>query len=106
MIAHWFEQGWDVRTEVPILLPGGATNRIDRLIIKGKHAIVVDFKTGEKSNADRKQVSEYMEILRKMEFVEVEGYLLYTRDKEVVSIPGGKHTRVRKKDDKQLGLDF
>lgn len=108
VIGKWFEGTWDVRTEVPILLPGGATNRIDRLMLHGTQAVVVDFKTGEKSAADQQQVSEYMEILRKMGYGEVEGYLLYTRDKEVVEVGKGKPSRVvkKKKSDNQLGLDF
>ena len=69
--------------------------------------MVVDFKTGEKSSADQKQVSAYMEILRKMNFKEVEGYLLYTRDSEVISLGEGKIKVVKhKKDERQLGLGF
>jgi ATP-dependent exoDNAse (exonuclease V) beta subunit len=108
VIAKWFDDTWDVRTEVPILLPGGARNRIDRLMLNGKVAVVVDFKTGEKSKADQQQVAEYMEILRQMGFAEISGYLLYTRDREVVEVTGGKSAKVvnKKKDDKQLGLGF
>jgi ATP-dependent helicase/nuclease subunit A len=105
-IGKWFDGSWDVRTEVPILLPGGATNRIDRLMLKGKQAVVVDFKTGEKSGADQQQVAEYIQILRQMGFTDVSGYLLYTRDKEVMEVGKGKPGRVvrKKKDDNQLGL--
>lgn len=110
IIGNWFAAGWDVRTEVPILHPGGATNRIDRLLLKEKQAVVVDYKTGEKSKADTQQVAAYMDTLRQMGFAEVTGFLLYTRDKEVVEVGKGldKPTRVvrKKKDDKQLGLDF
>jgi ATP-dependent exoDNAse (exonuclease V) beta subunit len=108
VVAKWFDGSWDVRTEVPILLPGGATNRIDRLMLAGKQAVIVDFKTGEKSAADQKQVAEYMEILGQMGFMEVSGYLLYTRDKEVMEVGKGKPTRTvkKKKDDHQLGLGF
>ncbi len=107
-IGKWFDSDWDVRTEVPILIPGGATNRIDRLMLKGKQAVIVDFKTGEKSGADQQQVAEYIQILTAMGFTDVSGYLLYTRDKEVVEVGKGKPTRVvkRKKEDHQLGLDF
>ncbi|MBA4054857.1 MAG: hypothetical protein C0490_09110, partial [Marivirga sp.] len=105
-IASWFETGWDIRTEVPILLPGGAENRIDRLLLKGKRAVVVDFKTGEPTKADQKQVQDYIDILRKMNFVEVEGYLLYIRKAEVVSVLHGKIKTSKQKDKHQLGLGF
>ena len=106
VVASWFDSSWDVRTEVPILLPGGKSNRIDRLLLNGKRAVVVDFKTGEVKKEDQKQVKEYMDIVKAMGFTEVEGYLLYTRHKEVVSMSDGKLKPLKKKDDKQLGLNF
>lgn len=106
VVSGWFGTDWMVRTEVPILLPGGGESRIDRLMTSGGKAIVVDFKTGEKSKLDQKQVLEYMETLKKMDFKEVEGYLLYTRDHEVVSVGEGKAKAMKKKDKRQLGLDF
>ncbi len=106
-VRSWFDASWDVRTEMPVLLPGGGENRIDRLLLKGKKAIVIDFKTGAPSKQDQKQVQDYIEILRKMNFVDVEGYLLYIRTKEVVSVSMGKVKVSRKvKDEKQLGLGF
>jgi ATP-dependent exoDNAse (exonuclease V) beta subunit len=103
-IAGWFSPEWEVRTEVPILLPGGAESRIDRLMTKNKKAIVVDFKTGEPSKADQKQVLDYIDTLRKMNFVEVDGFLLYVRTGELVSVVQKKVKTVKKKDDAQLGL--
>nr|WP_255534532.1 UvrD-helicase domain-containing protein [Chryseolinea lacunae] len=105
-IASWFSEAWDVRTEIPILMPGGIENRIDRLLIKNKKAIVIDFKTGEPTRADQHQVSEYMEILRQMNFIDITGFLLYIRKGEVISVPRGKPKAVRKKDEQQLGLGF
>jgi hypothetical protein len=67
-VASWFDPSWEVRTEIPILLPSGVENRIDRLMLKGRKAVVVDFKTGIPSKADQKQVRDYIDILRKMNF--------------------------------------
>jgi len=105
-IRNWFSGAWDVRTEVPILLPGGTTNRIDRLMLKGKQAVVVDYKTGEPSRSDHQQVSEYLDILRKMGFTDVEGFLLYTRDRNVVAVGRGKPKAKKKGPDGQLDLDL
>jgi len=103
-IKSWFVPGWHVRTEVPILLPQGNESRIDRLMIKEKKAIVIDFKTGEPAKADHKQVSEYLEILRKMNYPAVEGYLLYVRTGEVISIAPSRARISKRKDDHQLDL--
>lgn len=106
LIASWFSESWKVRTEVPIIIPGGGDNRIDRLMTEGTKAVVVDFKTGEPTKADQHQVTEYIAIMHQMNFTEVEGYLLYTKTGDVVSVPPGKTSKGKKKDEKQLGLGF
>ncbi len=107
-ICAWFERDWEVRTEVPILLPGGEENRIDRLLVKGRKAIVVDFKTGERKKSDEKQVLQYIEVLRQMNFPDVKGYLLYLRDIEIVELKTGTKSRLiqkaKHKDQLDLGL--
>lgn len=103
-ISNWFNEDWTVKTEVPILLPGGAENRIDRLLLKEKKAVVIDYKTGEKSATDQQQVKAYIDILKKMGYTEVEGYLLYLRDLDIVSVHKASGKINKAKDDKQLGL--
>jgi ATP-dependent exoDNAse (exonuclease V) beta subunit len=104
-IRSWFSPGWSVKTEVPILLPDGTENRIDRLLVKDRSAIVIDFKTGERSPSDKQQVLNYIEVLRKMNFPDVEGYLLYVKTGEVnaVSPPRG---RIVKQRDNRNQLDL
>lgn len=104
-IKDWFSTSWSVKTEVPILLPGGDENRIDRLMTKDKKALVVDFKTGVHSKQDAAQVKAYVGILRQMNFTEVEGYILYLKDRELINVNDLKAKSAKKKEDKdQLGL--
>ena len=107
-MSRWFSREWNVRTEVSILLPDGNESRIDRLMTSGSKAVVVDFKTGNRKKADEKQVLEYMDTLRRMNFTDVEGYLLYLTGNSVVEVkPEGKPKLVKKKKDTQqleLGL--
>lgn len=107
-IAGWFSRDWEVRTEVPILLPGGEENRIDRLLVKDRKAIVVDFKTGSRKKADEKQVLQYMDILRQMNFPAVEGYLLYLGETAIVEVKAPSKLRLvqKAKDRDQLDLGF
>lgn len=106
-VRDWFSNKWEVRTEVPILLPQGGDSRIDRLMISGSNAVVVDFKTGERNKRDHQQVLEYMNILHQMNFTNVEGYVLYLRDMEVISVSDQKVKPSKRKESKgQLGLDF
>jgi ATP-dependent helicase/nuclease subunit A len=105
IIASWFSPHWQVRTEVPILLPGGEENRIDRLMLDGAKAIIVDFKTGNPNKADQTQVLAYMDVLKKMNFTEVDGFILYLKSSEVVEVKKGTSKKVkRKKDDDQMEL--
>src|SRR5690606_10326359 len=104
LVSSWFDEGWDVRTEVPVVLPGGEESRFDRLLLRGNKASVIDFKTGAPSKADHHQVLAYMDILRSMNFTVVEGYVLYVRTGEVVEVKAGKAKTVKKKDDSQLEL--
>lgn len=104
LISSWFDESWEVRTEVPVMLPGGEENRFDRLLIKDNRAVVIDFKTGAPSKADQQQVLAYMDVLRNMNFAEVEGYVLYVRTGEVVEVKTEKAKTVKKKDDDQLEL--
>lgn len=105
VIKDWFSKTWTVKTEVPIILPDGDENRIDRLMIKDKKAIVVDFKTGAHSKNDIAQVKAYVNILHQMNFTEVEGYILYLKDREVINVNDLKLKSSKKKEDKdQLGL--
>lgn len=103
-IRSWFETDWEVKTEIPVLLPDGSENRIDRLLVKGKKAIVLDFKTGDPVKVDQKQVQEYLDILKKMNFVETEGYLLYLKTNEIISVAPPRARLNKKKDDNQLDL--
>jgi len=77
---------------------------MDRLLLKGKHAVVIDFKTGLPSSADQRQMQEYMTILTQMNFYPVEGFLLYIRSGEVVTVKTGKPRRLPKRSPGQLEL--
>lgn len=88
-IQDWFSKKWEVRTEA-VVLPGKTDpKRLDRVLIDDKKAIVIDFKTGAKKSNDKKQVDEYMALLKEMGYEEVNGYLVYLEGVEIVHlIPG------------------
>jgi ATP-dependent helicase/nuclease subunit A len=56
-------------------------------MISGKHAIVVDYKWGEKMTEKyHKQVSRYAETLKKCGFEKVEGFLWYINQDEAEQV--------------------
>jgi CRISPR/Cas system-associated exonuclease Cas4 (RecB family) len=103
-VRSWFSDEWEVRTEVPILLPRGKESRLDRLLLKDRKAVVIDFKTGGPMKSDQQQVVEYMTILHQMNYADVEGFLLYVKTGEIVSVKAGRPKVVKKKDSSQLDL--
>ncbi|HCW06973.1 MAG TPA: hypothetical protein DGG95_06370, partial [Cytophagales bacterium] len=102
-IEDWFSEKWEVKNEVHALLPKGQEYRIDRLLLKNKNAVVIDFKTGQRRKEDQKQVTDYCSMLQQMGFV-AEGYLLYCSDGEIVNVLPPKI--LNRKNKTQLGLDF
>jgi CRISPR/Cas system-associated exonuclease Cas4 (RecB family) len=76
----WFSGDWEVINECSILQNTGVevgTHRPDRVMVKGNHVIVVDFKFGKPDNKYIGQVQGYMNLLSQMGYQKVEGYLWY-----------------------------
>ncbi len=86
-IKKLFETDHEVKTESEIILPGGATYRPDRVLIKNNYAIIVDFKTGITNKDHEKQLSDYQEALIKMGYSNVEKYLLYIDAEKLEKLP-------------------
>lgn len=79
---EWFSGRWKVvRNEQDIILPGsGLTRRPDRVMSDGTRAVVVDYKFGERDGEKhRRQIREYLELLRQMGYTHTEGYLWYVK---------------------------
>ena len=92
LIKSWFSPEWDtVHNENEIIIPyssEGGLRRPDRVITKGTDAIVIDYKFGlQHKHIYIRQVSEYMELLRKMGYKNIKGYLWYVELDEVQEVP-------------------
>lgn len=86
VFASWFEGEGQLMTEQGILLPDGTQKRPDRIILKEKEAVIVDFKTGTKSEKQQKQVKEYMELVASLTRKNTRGYLCYLEDGKIVEV--------------------
>ncbi|MHA8098633.1 UvrD-helicase domain-containing protein [Aquirufa aurantiipilula] len=85
-IKQFFIPGELFISEEDILLPDGNVIRPDRVIKKKESLIVVDYKTGKKEEKHLTQVNSYCEALRKMGYVDVQGAIIYTVNKEVTYV--------------------
>ncbi len=86
-VNEWFAPDKQIINEGTILVPTG-TYRPDRVIMNDNKVIIVDYKFGElKNEKHARQVKRYMDLLKKMGYSNIEGYLWYLRDKdEVVNV--------------------
>ena len=71
---------------MPIIVRFGYPKRPDRVLLHGKNAIVIDFKTGLEKSKDSKQVLEYSGLLNEMGYPYVEAYLLYIGLNKVIKV--------------------
>lgn len=75
--TNWFSAEAKILCEQEILLPNASVRRPDRLVFFGNHAVVIDYKFGNRRlPCYARQVQGYMQLLRQMGFT-VEGYLCY-----------------------------
>lgn len=76
-IKPLFAEGLIIKTEADILLTDGTWLRPDRVILSGKHATVIDFKTGKEKPDHYLQLTQYADKLREMGFEKVDERLVY-----------------------------
>ncbi len=85
-VNQWFNTSVGVKTEIPIITSDNQLKRPDRVLIEGKKAVVIDFKTGMEKAVDKKQVLEYRDILLEMGYEKVDSYLLYIARNKVLKV--------------------
>jgi ATP-dependent helicase/nuclease subunit A len=85
-LQDWFSGKYEVKTEADLLLPGGKTIRPDRVMLKDKKAIIADYKTGKKSDTHITQLNHYAEILMQAGYEQVEKFLVYLDETEIVKV--------------------
>jgi len=82
----WFSSDWKVLNERDILRGDEKRHRPDRVMIKSNELVVVDYKTGIKSDKDFAQVRGYLKDFSKMGFADPKGYLWYISNNEIVEV--------------------
>ncbi|BDC98228.1 UvrD-helicase domain-containing protein [Persicobacter psychrovividus] len=80
LVASWFTEHVIVKTEVPVLPKDGKMIRLDRVVLDGDQATIIDYKTGIQKGQDVRQVQNYMQMMVDMGYQQVKGYLLYLHD--------------------------
>ena len=84
-VRAWFEPGLQVFTEAPVITDAGVL-RPDRVVIDEDRVIIIDFKTGMKSDSHSKQLITYMDAMTAMGHENVDAYLLYLEQEEIEKV--------------------
>ncbi len=82
----WFSGEWKVLNERDILRGKEKRHRPDRVMIRGDELVVVDYKTGEKSDSHHAQVRGYIRDFMTMGYLNPKGYLWYLSENELVEV--------------------
>lgn len=72
--------------EQTLLLDKRTRLRPDKIILHHDRTVVIDFKTGERKPEHRTQVAQYAFALELMHYPEVEGWLYYVQENELVRV--------------------
>jgi len=86
LMKDWFSGKWEVKTEATVIIPDGRKKRFDRVMLGSSQTLVVDYKTGEKRESDRKQLKQYATILKEMGYPSVEAFLVYLQELEIEKV--------------------
>ena len=88
-IQDWYSGEWTLFNECAIIYKEkGAlqTRRPDRVMMKDEQVVVVDFKFGKENLQYNKQVKGYMQLLTKMGYKNITGYLWYVDEGLIVKV--------------------
>ena len=92
--ASWYDGSRRLYNECSILYTDAEgnlqTRRPDRVMVTEEETVVVDFKFGKPKEEYRKQVEEYMVLLKRMGYSRIKGYLWYVFDNRITEIESPK----------------
>lgn len=84
--AEWFSGQWKVLNERDILRKEESRHRPDRVMLQGNRVVVIDYKTGEASDKDIRQMKGYLDDLQKMGYVSCKGNIWYLQNNLVIQV--------------------
>lgn len=83
---QWTSSEYRILNETEICDSEGNIIRPDRMMIKDKKAVVLDYKTGQPLNEHQQQMLGYKDVLEKTGFTSVEAFLYYAESGEMLAV--------------------
>ncbi len=88
-IKDWYSGAWILYNECAIIYKQDGALQIrrpDRVMMKDGEVVIVDFKFGRPNNKYNKQVVDYMQLLSKMGYEKISGYLWYVEEGRIEQV--------------------
>ena len=88
-IQDWYSGRWQLFNECAIIYKEDGvlqTRRPDRVMMRNGQVVVVDFKFGKPNKKYNKQVQGYMQLLTKMGYTNITGYLWYVEEELIQKV--------------------
>lgn len=88
-IQDWYSGHWQLFNECAIIYKEDGvlqTRRPDRVMMKDGQVVVVDFKFGKPNKKYNKQVQGYMQLLTRMGYTNITGYLWYVEEELIQKV--------------------
>ena len=85
-LAPHFASGLTIKNESEIITEIGELFRPDRVVISGRNAVIIDYKTGGEKSSHKKQILEYGDLLVKMGYDVKEKLVVYIEAEKVISV--------------------
>jgi ATP-dependent exoDNAse (exonuclease V) beta subunit len=90
-VEEWYSGQWRLFNECAIIYNENGSvqaRRPDRVMMKDGRTVIVDFKFGKPDKRHETQVQQYMDLLSRMGYQNIEGYLWYVTDEQIVCVTG------------------
>lgn len=88
-VQEWYSGKWRLFNECAIIYKDKGvlqTRRPDRVMMKDEQVVVVDFKFGKPNMKYNKQVKGYMQLLSRMGYKNITGYLWYVEEEKIEKV--------------------
>ena len=86
-LKQYFAEGLDVKNEQDIILSNNTILRPDRVVIDNNNAVVIDYKTGNKTKKHNEQINTYADALEELGYTVNKKLLVYIKNEiEVVEV--------------------
>lgn len=88
-VKEWYSNNWKLFNECAIIYKEGEktmVKRPDRVMTDDNRTVIIDFKFGQPHKRYEQQVKQYINLLERMDYQNIEGYLWYVEEELICKV--------------------